>query len=106
MRSMRPSLIPLFAVLVAVLAVGCLALQGRDSELSAAEEAKLAPQGKLPQGIRPVHYDLALRVDPELDRFRGRVVQAIMKLMTGIIPEHARAGGHTLILPKEGVELA
>lgn len=36
-------------------------------------EAALAPRGPLPENVRPLHYQLALRVDPDLDDFSGRV---------------------------------
>lgn len=36
-------------------------------------EAAQAPQGKLPAGVTPLHYTLALRVDPDQARFSGNV---------------------------------
>jgi len=42
------------------------------------DEASLAPQGKLPEGVRPLRYALSLRIDPDQDRFSGQVAIEIV----------------------------
>ncbi|CAA0123521.1 Aminopeptidase N [Halioglobus japonicus] len=36
-------------------------------------EASFAPQGKLPEGVTPTHYNLLLRIDPDESHFSGSV---------------------------------
>ncbi len=64
----------LAAVLLIALAAGLLSqLYTRQREARDQEEAAQAPQGRLPEGVRPLRYDLTLRVDPDRDTFSGRV---------------------------------
>ena len=54
-----------WAVLAAsLLILACAGLRGTDEP---------APLGQLPRDVRPLHYDLALEVVPERERFSGKV---------------------------------
>ncbi|HEX9735090.1 MAG TPA: M1 family aminopeptidase [Thermoanaerobaculia bacterium] len=59
------------AVIVAVAGAVYFALAAWRSRRDARERAE-SPQGRLPPDVRPVAYDLELRIDPRRDRFEGK----------------------------------
>ncbi|GIX16349.1 MAG: aminopeptidase [Rhodothalassiaceae bacterium] len=64
---------------VAALAAGMLAACGKTPEKAGAPAAgeEAVPTGQLGREVAPVHYDLALTIDPRKERFSGRVEIAV-----------------------------
>jgi len=100
MRTERPygPFVPLMlfaAIGLALVSVEGCRLMGVSSDR---DEASLAPQGKLPEGVRPLRYALSLRIDPDQDRFSGRVAIEI------VVDESAAGDSEPLYLHGERVE--
>jgi alanyl aminopeptidase len=89
------------ALLLSFVALSFVALQGlwdraalaqpaTDGDAAAVELGE-PPQGKLPEGVRPVHYVVELDVDPAQPRFRGKVqVEVAISQPTRVVWMHGR----------------
>jgi alanyl aminopeptidase len=63
----------LAGLLIALLIAGCSADDGDADPGQRAGQPAAVPEGPLPTPVEPLAYELELNLDPELDRFSGRV---------------------------------